>query len=355
MKSVRAYLSWLPTLCTISIVCMLMAGIAAAQPVDGGEENKKITDRGSKIAPLVTEKIKGAVSGEELPLIIFYKTGFSRTMAQDMAIVESHGGKVKHRYRLIDAVSAKMPADRIAELAESPDIEKIYYDEIYKIPPEPTPGQNESIKLDVSTQTIGANYARDTLGFTGSGITVAVIDTGIDYNHPDLGGGWGNRVVGGYDFSNGDINPMDDHGHGTHVAGIVGANGTLKGVASDVDLLAVKVLDAVGEGSASDIIAGIDWAVANGADIISMSLGGNYQPNDEFASPSTIIVDAAVDAGVVVVIAAGNEGPGTGTTASPGTGRKVITVGASDDKGTVDTSDDAIADFSNRGPSAFGR
>jgi serine protease AprX len=254
---------------------------------------------------------------------------------------------------LVNAISVKMPAGKIAELAASDDIERIYYDEIISLPP-PQPVEPA---LTNSTQTIGANYVWETLGYTGTGIKVAVIDTGINYTHPDLGGGFGNgkKVVDGYDFVNNDENPMDDNGHGTHVAGIVAANGTIKGVAPNATLLAVKVLDSTGSGYTSDVISGIDWSVANGADIISMSLGSFTQPNDEFADVTNIVSDAAVDREIVVVVAAGNDGPGTGTISSPGSSKKVITVGASNSQSTVTIDDDTIALFSSRGPSAFGR
>jgi len=183
---------------------------------------------------------------------------------------------------------------------------------------------------------------------TGTGVTVAVIDTGIDYDHPDLGGGFGAdyKVVGGYDFYNGDSDPMDDNGHGTHVAGIIAANGIIKGVAPSARLLAYKALGADGSGLMSDVIEAIQRAMdpnndgnnQDHADIISMSLGGAGEAGD----PVCLAVRSAVSAGVVVVVAAGNEGPAMGTVASPGLAPEAITVGAIDDEGT-------LASFSSRG------
>ncbi len=184
---------------------------------------------------------------------------------------------------------------------------------------------------------------------TGEGIVVAVIDTGIDYTHPDLGGGLGPayKVIGGYDFINGDSDPMDDNGHGTHVAGVVAADGDIPGVAPSAKLLAYKVLGADGSGSMSYVISAIDAALdPNGdgytgdhADIISMSLGGAGDSDD----PVCLAVEEAISLGVVVVIAAGNEGPSLGTVASPGLTEDAITVGAVDGNGLV-------ANFSSRGP-----
>ncbi|RLJ06743.1 MAG: hypothetical protein DRP12_03580, partial [Candidatus Aenigmatarchaeota archaeon] len=182
-------------------------------------------------------------------------------------------------------------------------------------------------------------------------ITIAILDTGIDYTHPDLGGctqagflaGNCSKVIGGWDFVNQDSDPMDDHGHGTHCAGIAAGNGTLKGVAPEARLLAYKVLDEYGAGYWSWVISGIEQAVKDGADIISMSLGGPGDPDD----PVSQAVDEAVDAGVVVVVAAGNSGPLYETLGSPGVARKAITVGASDKS-------DTLAGFSSRGPTSIG-
>jgi subtilisin family serine protease len=184
---------------------------------------------------------------------------------------------------------------------------------------------------------------------TGYGVSVAVIDTGIDYMHPDLGGGFGPgyKVVGGYDFYNGDTDPMDDNGHGTHVAGTIAAYGVIKGVAPNATLYAYKVLGASGSGSMSSVVSAIDAALdpngdgstADHVDVISMSLGGQGSSDD----PACLAVQRAVAAGVVVVVAAGNGGPTMRTVASPGLSSYAITVGAVDASGN-------LASFSSRGP-----
>jgi len=165
---------------------------------------------------------------------------------------------------------------------------------------------------------------------TGEDITVAILDTGIDYNHVALGGGFGPgyKVVGGYDFVNTDDDPMDDQDHGTHVAGI-----TL-GVAPNASLYAYKVLDNMGAGSVSSVLSALDEIVdpnddsdfSDHLDIASMSFGSNFpgDPNDEL----NLAIDNVVNAGVVVVIAAGNIG--IEGIATPGCARKAITVGATD-------------------------
>jgi len=184
---------------------------------------------------------------------------------------------------------------------------------------------------------------------TGKGVTIGIIDTGVDYTHGDLGGclGEGCKVIGGYDFVNNDNDPMDDHGHGTHCAGIAAGNGVLKGLAPDAQIYAYKVLDSGGSGYSSNIIFAIERSVdpnqdgnfSDHLDVISMSLGGFGNPDD----PLSLAVDNAVDNGVIAVIAAGNDGPREQTIGSPGTARKAITVGAVDKNNN-------IAGFSSRGP-----
>lgn len=182
----------------------------------------------------------------------------------------------------------------------------------------------------------------------GDGITVAVIDTGISYSHSDLGGGFGPtyRVVGGYDFVNNDADPNDDNGHGTHCAGIIGANGTVKGMAPECTFYAYKVLGSGGTGVMSDATLGIERAMdpnddddtSDHVDVISMSMGGAGSSDDA----TCLAVQAAIDAGVVVVVAAGNEGPTFGSVSSPGLAEHALTVGSVGQDGE-------ISGFSSRG------
>ncbi|MEK6892289.1 MAG: S8 family serine peptidase, partial [Nanoarchaeota archaeon] len=194
---------------------------------------------------------------------------------------------------------------------------------------------------------------------TGKGVTIAIIDTGVDYTHPDLGGCFGQecKVIGGYDFVNQDNDPMDDNGHGTHVAATAAGNGALKGVAPDAKIVAYKVLNSEGSGSFNEIIAAIERSVDPNQDgdfsdhlnIISMSLGaGCFEYNKDCGpdDPLSTAVDNAVKEGVVAVIAAGNSGPSKGTIGTPGTARKAITVGATD-------KNNQMALFSSRGPVEF--
>lgn len=185
----------------------------------------------------------------------------------------------------------------------------------------------------------------------GNDTVVAVIDTGIDYNHADLGGGFGAsyRVIDGWDWVNNDADPMDDSGHGTHCAGIIGANGTLTGMAPDCKFLAYKVLNSGGTGLLSNAVLAIERAMdpdedldtSDHADVISMSLGALGGTED---SASCLAVDAASAIGCIVVVAAGNDGPTFGTVSIPGKARTAITVGSHGASG-------ALSSFSSRGMS----
>ncbi|MFF0740458.1 S8 family serine peptidase [Streptomyces sp. NPDC004111] len=229
---------------------------------------------------------------------------------------------------LVNAVAMTVPASETARLAALPGVAAV------------RPDTRIQVRTDTSVPLTGAPEVwkrEDPSGAkaTGKGTVVAVLDSGVDYGHPDLGGGFGkgHKVVGGFDFANGDGDPMDDNGHGTHVAGIVAGKaakaGGVTGMAPDARLLAYKVTGADGSGYTSDIVAGIEAAAdpANPyrADVINMSLGGPGDGTDPLGRAAT----AAVRAGVVVVAAAGNDGPGSGTVNTPASADGVIAVGAS--------------------------
>ncbi len=160
----------------------------------------------------------------------------------------------------------------------------------------------------------------------GDGIKIAIIDTGINYNHEDLSPNY----VTGYDFVNDDSDPFDDNGHGTHCAGIIAAANNDKavvGVAPEAELYSLKVLNAAGSGYTSDIIAAIQWAIANDMDVISMSLGSTVG-----STALQQACDAAFNSGIVVVAAAGNNGAARigSNIIYPARYANVIAVGATD-------------------------
>ncbi|HXX05888.1 MAG TPA: S8 family serine peptidase, partial [Candidatus Bathyarchaeia archaeon] len=178
--------------------------------------------------------------------------------------------------------------------------------------------------LQPSIQLVGDNAARLD-GFEGQGVKIGIIDTGIDFDHPDLFGfGLQGKVVGGYDFVSGNEKPLDTNGHGTEVAGIIAADGNFSGMAPKSKLFAYKVSN-TGDAVSSDfIVNGIQQAIQDGVNVINISLGIN-KTNDQIDTA----IDNAVSKGIVVVVAAGNNGPQEGTIGSPGKDIDAITVGAS--------------------------
>ncbi|PSL01644.1 subtilisin family serine protease [Haloactinopolyspora alba] len=201
--------------------------------------------------------------------------------------------------------------------------------------------------LDESTAQVGAPSAWEQ-GYDGSGVTVAVLDTGIDTDHPDLA----ENVVASRNFTDSDT-ADDRRGHGTHVASTVAGSGAASdgrytGVAPGADLLNGKVLNDAGTGSTSQMIDGMEWAAKQGADIVNMSIGirGGYTDGTD---PGSVAVDALTEQyGTLFVVAAGNDGPSDSTVTTPATADRALTVGAVDKDGD-------IAEFSSRGPRAGDR
>jgi serine protease AprX len=190
----------------------------------------------------------------------------------------------------------------------------------------------------------------------GKGVTIAILDSGVA-PHPDFG----ERYLGQIDFINGRSLPYDDNGHGTHVAGCAAGSGAIDpryaGPAQAANILSMKVLSGSGSGATSGIVKAIQTAVEMKEDlnirVINMSLGGPASKNGE-KDPINMAIKAAKEAGITVVVAAGNEGPDPKTVGSPGNSLHAITVGALDDKNTADRSDDVPASFSSRGPTPDG-
>lgn len=180
------------------------------------------------------------------------------------------------------------------------------------------------VLLDKSGPFIGADFVND-LGYYGEGIKIGVIDTGVDYFHPDLYGfGPDGKIINGYNYINEDNPPLDTNGHGTEVVGIIAADGKLKGIAPKSSIIAYKVSDDGNSVSPQLIIKAIEQAIKDEVDIINISLGVN-RTNSKIDQA----VNAAIESGIVVVTAAGNDGPGLSTIGTPGKNVNAITVGAS--------------------------
>jgi serine protease AprX len=227
---------------------------------------------------------------------------------------------------------------------------------------------NSSLTLDYYPTTVNAQVGW-LLGYTGAKIGVAVIDSGMMTGLPDFGG----RVVYSQSFVSGNAGTADQYGHGTHVAGIVGGNGkqstgssftyTFKGIAPNVNLINLRVLDQKGQGTDSAVISAINWAITNKAKynirVINLSLGRPVYESYTL-DPLCQAVEKAWKTGIVVVVAAGNEGRnnsantnGYGTITAPGNDPYVITVGAMNTMGTNSRADDKIASYSSKGPTLY--
>ncbi|SFB03777.1 MULTISPECIES: S8 family serine peptidase [unclassified Bacillus (in: firmicutes)] len=186
----------------------------------------------------------------------------------------------------------------------------------------------ESVKM-IGAEDVRGYFDRNNQRITGKGITVGVIDTGIDYNHPDLRRNYG----GGRDLVDQDDDPMETLSsagaptlHGTHVAGIIAANGKIKGVAPEAKIKAYRALGPGGSGTTEQVIAGIEQAIKDKVDVVNLSLGNSINGPD---LPISLALNKAVDSGIVAVTSSGNSGPGIWTVGSPGTATKAISVGAS--------------------------
>jgi subtilisin family serine protease len=270
------------------------------------------------------------------------------------------GGSIKNDLKIINGVSANVNENALEALKKNPNVDKVDLDREVKV------------FLDESINEINAPYAWSLVDqggnlVTGTGMRIAILDTGVDYNQPDLGGCLGAtcKVIGGYDFINNDADPMDDHGHGTHVAATAAGKGLLNGVAPDAKIIGYKVLSAGGSGSFSVIIAAINRTVdpnqdgnpEDHVDVASMSLGATCGAYTSGCGPDdamSLAVDNASNAGVVYTIAAGNAGPSLNTVGSPGTARSAITVAAACKASQAGLNSycasGPIATFSSRGP-----
>jgi len=292
---------------------MIVFSMILPLPVSGG------FIPGQEISDLQTTK-ESIEEGRKM--IVLFEQKMART---DLLQLRNQGIPIVKTFNTIPAVAVRMTTSQIQMFSRLSRVQKIYED----LP--------MHILLDDSVGQIGADQVH-TQGIDGSGVKVCIVDSGVDDSHFAL-----NSLINEYDFVNGDSNATDDNGHGTHVAGIVAStNGTYTGVAKDASLMAAKVMNANGSGYSSDVIAGIEWCVLNGADVINMSLGGGMYPGSCDDEPVAQASNAAVDAGVSVFASSGNNGR-TNYILAPACASKVISVGAVNDS-------DSRASYSNGSP-----
>jgi serine protease AprX len=274
------------------------------------------------------------------------------------------GGKAGRKLVSFPGQVAVVTARQLERLERHPLVRRVYLD------------RSTKGAAGLTSEVVGATLVQSTMGYDGAGIGVAVIDSGVASWHDDLtyqGSNWFVRVVGGQrvakfvDFVNGSTTPYDDHGHGTHVSGIIAGNGydsdgAQTGIAPAAHIVSLKVLDANGGGYMSNVIAAIDWMVANkwayNIRVANLSVGAGVT-SSYWNDPLTLAAKRAVESGIVVVAAAGNFGKNAngqvqyGGITAPGNAPWVLTVGAYSTLGTVSRSDDLMADYSSRGPTAI--
>jgi serine protease AprX len=334
----------------VALALALVVGLGAPALAKSGRPKEKL-DRFLK-----AREGKGGTSR----VIVTLKPGYFDA-SNDM---KRMGGRLGRRLGLINGQVLDLPNAVIRRLSEHPAVESIHHDR-------PTGGEMNRVAVSV-----GARAAQIQYGSTGAGVGVAVIDSGITGWHGDLtyqGTSTavrvknGQRVAAFVDFVNGRTAAYDDNGHGTHVAGIIGGNGrdsyyVRAGIAPSAHLVGLKVLDDRGRGVISDVIAALEWTVANKAAhnirVVNLSVGAAVTESYE-TDPLTLAAKRAVDAGIVVVTAAGNLGKNAngqlqyGGITAPGNAPWVLTVGAYSHEGTIVRTDDVMAGYSSRGPTAI--
>ena len=342
-------------LLTILLMSSLMAGIIPGRAFDAsvhaaGATPKKISD-----------DLQGTISkdpNKRLKVIIQTNAAPSRTLVSS---VSSSGGNIKKSYRNLNAVAIEIPAKSIEALVSCKDIKYASLDLTTRVAGhlETTTGTDQARNYWNSSNGGGSFGSLD-----GSGIAIAILDSGIDPNHHAFhSAGGASRIIQSVDFTS-EGRTDDPYGHGTHVASTAAggahvAGGAYTGIAPGANIINVRVLGSVGQGAISDALAGIDWCITNkelyNIRVLNMSFGAitfDSYVND----PLCQAVRRAFNAGLVVCAAAGNLGKdenGTrlyGAIHSPGVEPSAITVGATNTFGTDQRSDDQIASYSSRGP-----
>jgi serine protease AprX len=293
----------------------------------------------NKIQKPLEQKMEHSVDDESFEVIVQLTSNLKKDRKKLQSILGA-SFQPNHVFTYIDAFSAKLTSKQIKKLSNHQEVK--YIEENMTL----------DINLDTASKWFGTQKARNDFNLTGSGVTIAILDTGVDNNHFDLNE---NKVIGWKDVINGLTAPYDDQGHGTHVASIAAGTGDANfrytGVAPKASIVGVKVLDANGSGSMAQIIQGIEWVIANKDNynirIGNLSLGSSGTSDGEDALSQA--VNAAVDEEITFAVAAGNEGPEKYTIGTPGAAQQAITVGSMADVGEMGYFQNL---FSSRGPTS---
>ena len=312
---------------TAGVVGIASLGLAAPMSVASA------SDDATQFAPLYKAQAKSAIANDYI--VVLKPTVSASAVDQVAAAAGAHGAQVAYTYRsALRGFNATMDNATLSAVRANPLVAYVESNahvsaEFVSQPPGTQPDPTWGLdRIDQRDRPFDMSYSWDA---DGSGVTAYIIDTGVYVEHNDFGGRAGN----GYDFVRDDPIANDCAGHGTHVAGTIGS--TTYGVAKEVTLVGVRVLNCHARGNWARVVQGIDWVVANhdGPSVINMSLGGPPRRALDQA------VTGAVSLGVVVVAAAGNDGADA-CDVSPARARAAITTGAS-------APTDAVAGFSNQG------
>ena len=263
---------------------------------------------------------KPPAHAEKVDVLVSFK---EKPGSAEQALIENEGGKVNRKYHVVPTIAASIPKGKLESLRRKPKVTSVEEDITVQIIEERLPWGVDRMDAEIV-------HSQN----KGRGVRVAILDTGIDLDHPDL------RVAGDVTFVPETTSGDDDHGHGTMAAGIVAALDNdigVVGVAPEVELYSVKVLNSNGSGVMSIILSGIEWAIDNNMQVINMSFGGSM----DFPLAIRTALEKAYQSGIVLVAGAGNAGD-QGIIFSPARFEPVIAVGATDQQ-------DARASFSCTG------
>lgn len=291
-----------------------------------------------KTCPLI-QSIINSNSNSSIPVIVSLKS----EKAYNKSNVAALSKRIKYELPIVNGFACDMNIQQIKKFYTHEDIDFISYDsKIHSI-------------INKAGKTIGIDKIIN-VPLSGKGVTVAIIDTGItmhkDLTYPS------SRVLGFKDFIKNKQKPYDDNGHGTHISGLVASNGVsskgkYRGIAPEAYILSVKALDNEGNGKVSDILSAIQWIIQTknyyNTRILSLSLGTAAQYSERY-DPLVKAANKAIENGLIVVTAVGNNGPNQRSILSPSTSRYVISVGACDDRSDSDEKILKIPTFSSRGP-----
>lgn len=343
----------------IALILLLVAAFPAA--LGTGDEARAAVRGEAKLSAAISGRLDRLISEgkihEPLPLIV---QTWGSPDPEEMDLVANLGGRVDDPFRSIHGFSARVPARNVMELAMSPRVKRLSFD---------WPVRAHLNTAIVSTGAVRAWVSEEgDSGYAGRGVTVALLDSGVipaaDFG-PDAA-----SILTEVDIVEPDDHLRDPFGHGTHLAGIIAGNAWsatadveetgrpgFYGLAPGARILSVKVLDHKGRGRTSDVLAGVDWVLSNheayGIRVLLLPLGHPVDESYE-TDPLCQALEMAWEAGIAVIVSAGNDGAsGYASITSPGNDPRVITVGASEDWDTPEITDDLVASFSSRGPTAF--